>query len=244
MSTRPLVRAERVKRTVWRVLRNKMVAGLIILMPIVITLKAFWWLFSYLDGLTKPLTVKALGWPVPGVGFLTTVVVVLLTGILFSAGPLRRVLDQLEDLLEVFPIVGTIYGTLKKVLEGFGGPQSRQAFKRFVVARLPGRTTPGFLTGTFTLDQPDGTSRPMCSVYIPTNHLYVGDVVLLPPEDVFETDLSVEAGVSIILSAGASVPPRIGPHQGGREIVATRFEPEAGRAGEPATSSSGTRPDA
>src|SRR6185436_16368270 len=129
-------------------------------------------------------------------------------------------------------------------LEGFGGPQSRQAFKRFVVARLPGRTTPGFLTGTFTLDQPDGSSRPMCSVYIPTYDLYVGDVVLLPPEDVFETDLSVEEGVSIILSAGASVPPRIGAHQGGREIVATRFEPEAGRTSEPATSSSGTRPDA
>ena len=44
-------------------------------------------------------------------------------------------------------------------------------------------------------------------MYVPTNHLYVGDVVVLPRADVIETDLSVEAGVSLILSAGASVPP-------------------------------------
>ena len=46
----------------------------------------------------------------------------------------------------------------------------------------------------------------MCTVYVPTNHLYVGDVVVLPVTDVIETDLSVEDGVSLMLSAGASVP--------------------------------------
>ena len=41
---------------------------------------------------------------------------------------------------------------------------------------------------------------------MPTNHLYVGDVVVLPVSDVIETDLSVEDGMSLMLSAGASVP--------------------------------------
>jgi uncharacterized membrane protein len=44
---------------------------------------------------------------------------------------------------------------------------------------------------------------------VPTNHLYVGDVVVLPVEDVIETDLSLEDGVSLVLSAGASVPPSL-----------------------------------
>ena len=43
-------------------------------------------------------------------------------------------------------------------------------------------------------------------MYVPTNHLYVGDVVVVPEADVIDTDLSVEDGVSLILSVGASVP--------------------------------------
>ena len=100
----------------------------------------------------------------------------------------------------------SVYGTIKKVLEGFGSPKSRAAFRLFVLARLPGRTTPGFLTGAFTLRRADGSTASYCTVYVPTNHLYVGDVVVLPSSDVIETDLSVEDGISVILSAGAAVP--------------------------------------
>ena len=99
-----------------------------------------------------------------------------------------------------------VYGISKKVLSGIGGPGSEHAFQRFVFARLPGRTTPGFLTGTFTLRFADGREHEVCTVYVPTNHLYVGDVVVLPVEDVMETDLTVQDGISLMLSAGASVP--------------------------------------
>ena len=62
------------------------------------------------------------------------------------------------------------------------------------------------MTGSFKLKLRDGVSHDVLTVYVPTNHLYVGDVVVLPVEDVVETDLSVEDGVSLLLSAGASVP--------------------------------------
>ena len=84
-----------------------------------------------------------------------------------------------------------------------------------MLACLPGRTTSGFLTGTFTLTRGDGTSERLCTVYVPTNHLYVGDVVVLPEHDVLLTDLSVEDGVSLILSAGASVPTTVGEQRRG-----------------------------
>jgi len=192
-----------------RLLRNKFVAGLIILIPIVITVKALLWLFTYVDGLAQPLALKMVGRPIPGLGFLITVAIVFLAGFLFSTGPLRRVLEGLEKMLDDVPLVGTVYGTTKKVLSGFGDPDSQNAFQRFVFAQLPGRTTPGFLTGTFTLTRRDGSTFTLCTVYVPTNHLYVGDVVVLPAEDVIETDLSIEDGVSIILSAGASVPDNV-----------------------------------
>jgi uncharacterized membrane protein len=189
-----------------RILRNKFVAGLLILIPIVLTAKALWWLFASLDGLAEPLAFAVVGRRLPGLGFALTLAVIFSTGVLFSAGPLRKLLQGLEDLLDMVPLAGTVYGTTKKVLAGFGSQGTEAAFQRFVLARLPGRTTPGFLTGTFALRQDDGSERRLHTVYVPTNHLYVGDIVVLPAEDIVETDLSVEDGVSLILSAGSSAP--------------------------------------
>jgi len=194
-----------------RILRNKLVAGLLILVPIILTTKALVWLFLYLDSLAAPVASAIFGRSVPGIGFVTTVAVIFLTGALFSAGPLRSLLEGLETMLDAVPVVGAVYGTTKKVLSGFGGAGggSDVAFQRFVLARLPGRTTPGFLMGSFDLEKRDGTRTRLLTVYVPTNHLYIGDVVVLPEKDVLETTLSVEDGVSMILSAGAAVPPTI-----------------------------------
>jgi len=189
-----------------RILRNHFVAGLFVLVPIVLTAEALQWLFISVDRLARPLAEVLVGRPIPGLGFLLTLAIVFLTGLFFSRGPLRRLLEGLEGLVASVPLVGTVYGTTKKVLAGFGGPEPGSAFRAFVFARLRGRTTPGFLMSRFTLRQGDGVATPLCAVYVPTNHLYVGDVVVLPPEDVLETDLSVEDGVSLILSAGASMP--------------------------------------
>ena len=201
--------------SLFRILRNQFVAGLIILVPIVITIQALWWTFRFLDEFARPYATALIEREIPGIGVISMFLVVLLIGLLFSGGPLRRLLDSFEDVIEYIPLVGVLYVTIKKVFEGFGNLRSSEAFKRFVLARLPGRTTPGFLTGTFTLTRADGTDQALCTVYIPTNHLYVGDVVVLPVEDVIETDLSIEDGISIILSGGASVPGNVGQTNAG-----------------------------
>lgn len=193
-------------RSLSRTIRNKFIAGLVIVIPIVLTVKALWWLFTYIDGLAAPLALQMVGRPIPGIGFVITLGVVMLAGLLFSSGPLQQLLHGLEELVDSIPVVGSVYGTTKKVLSGFGKPEAQGAFKRFVFAQLPGRTTPGFVTSTFRFTRADNTTHALCAVYIPTNHLYVGDVVVLPIEDVIDTDLSVEEGVSILLSAGASMP--------------------------------------
>lgn len=192
-----------------RILRNKFIAGLIILIPIVITAKTLWWLFRYVDGLARPLTQTLAGREIHGAGFALTVTVVLVTGLLFSAGPLRRLLDGLVEVLESVPMVGTVYGTIRKVLAGFGSPESRQAFQRFVLVRRGPSLSPAFLTGSVTLERKDGTVQSLQTVYVPTNHLYLGSILVLPAEDVIPTDISVEDGVSLVLSAGASIPSRV-----------------------------------
>ncbi len=189
-----------------RTIRKLFLGGLVVTVPVVLTVKALVWLFRFVDGLAQPLAELVVGREVPGLGFVMTVGIVLLSGFLFSFGLLKRLLDSIEQVLEAVPVVGLVYGTSKKVLSGIGGPGSEHAFKHFVLARLPGRTTPGFLTGSFKLRFKDGIEHEVCTVYVPTNHLYVGDVVVLPIEDVIETDLSVEEGIGLMLSAGTSVP--------------------------------------
>lgn len=201
-------------RGFFRHARNKFVAGLLIVIPIVITVQALWWLFHFVDGMAQPLAMRIVGREIPGIGFALTIAILFLTGLLFATGPLRRLLDGLEEVVEHIPLVGVVYTTIKKVFEGFGSMRQSDAFKRFVLAQLRGRTTPGFLTGSFELQRADGTLTTLCTVYIPTNHLYVGDVVVLEAEHVIETDLTVEDGISLILSAGAALPARI------REIAA------------------------
>jgi uncharacterized membrane protein len=189
-----------------RLLRNHFLAGLVVLIPIVLTVKALTWLFSFLDEFSRPWVERIFDRPIAGVGVVLTIAVVFLAGFVFSLGPLKRMLESIDDVVDAVPLVGSVYGTTKKVLSGFGSSGGERAFQRFVLARLPGRTTPGFVMRTFTLAMKDGQSFEVATVYVPTNHLYVGDVVVLPVEDVIETDMSVEDGVSLILSAGASAP--------------------------------------
>ena len=77
---------------VLRVLRNRFFAGLMILIPIVITTKVLWWLFAYVDQHARPLLQALFGRDIPGAGFAITVAIVLATGILFSVRPLSRLL--------------------------------------------------------------------------------------------------------------------------------------------------------
>jgi uncharacterized membrane protein len=192
-------------RRLARIARNKFVAGLLILVPIVLTVKGLWWLFDYVDGLADPLAAWLLGRHLAGVGFVTTLAVIFVTGVLFSAGPLSRLLRGLEQLVDMVPVVGTVYGTTKQVLAGFGDGAGG-AFERFVLVHIRDRTVPGFLTKRFDLVGADGTRAPRCVVYVPTNHLYLGDLIVVAPEDIQDTSLSVEEGMGMVLSAGASTP--------------------------------------
>jgi uncharacterized membrane protein len=201
--------------TLLRAIRNKFIAGLVILIPIVITAKALWWLFSYVDEHARPLTKTLAGREIPGIGFAITIAIVLLTGLLFSVGPLRRLLDGLVEVAESVPVVGPVYGTIRKVLSGFGSPQAREAFQRFVLVRRDGAMVPGFLTGSLTLGtRDDAKKKKFSTVYVPTNHLYLGDILFLSPEDVILTDIKVEDGISLILSAGSSAPPLVREREG------------------------------
>jgi uncharacterized membrane protein len=86
-------------------------------------------------------------------------------------------------------------------------PDNQVAFKEFVVLQnREGHYCFGFLTGAVALQRANGTTEPLVAVYVPTNHLYLGDILLARREDIILTRLTVPQGIQIILSGGISIP--------------------------------------
>ena len=121
-------------------------------------------------------------------------------------------MQRAEALLLHIPVFRTVYAPVKQLVAAFS-PDNESGFKRVVLVDQPGRGyVLGFLTREFTLVGA-GTTEALVAVYVPTNHLYLGDVLVCPRDRVRFPDLSVEEGVRIFLTGGTSVPTRL-PERG------------------------------
>ena len=186
-------------------LRKIFLTGLFVLIPIILTGLALWWLFAFLDGLLSPFFSTLAGLDIPGLGFASTLVLILLVGILASNVVGGRILGWWENWITRVPVVGRIYDGVKQTLDAFS-PDHRSAFQEFVLVKQKDadQFLPGFVTGRMTLDE--DPSKELISVYVPTNHLYLGQIFVVRSEDIWRPGLSVGEGVRIVLSAGISFP--------------------------------------
>jgi uncharacterized membrane protein len=137
------------------------------------------------------------------------VVIILLMGIVARNVVGRRVLGWAEIVMLRVPLFGRLYPSVKTLVEAFS-PERRSSFKAVVLVQHPreGGYAFGFVTAELVLDTPTGKIE-MVTTFVPTNNLYLGDVVMVPREDIIPTGLSVEEGIRIILSAGTATPPRL-----------------------------------
>jgi uncharacterized membrane protein len=189
-------------------LRRRLIAGFFVMVPLVISVAALVWIFGIIDGFTAPVSERVLGRMVPGLGILLTLLVVLLAGILATNVIGRRVLARTESWLMRVPVFRTVYAPVKQLVVAFS-PDNEYGFKRVVMVEDPNRgMLMGFLTKEFTVERGTGPES-LVAVYVPTNHLYLGDIVLCPRNRVFFPDLTVEEGIRIFLTGGMSLPARI-----------------------------------
>lgn len=189
-------------------LRRRMIAGFFVMVPLVISVAAVVWIFGIIDGFTAPVSERILGRMIPGLGILITLLVVLAVGILATNVIGRRVLARTESWLMRVPVFRTVYAPVKQLVVAFS-PDNEYGFKRVVMVEDPNRgMLMGFLTKEFVVDRGTGPET-LVAVYVPTNHLYLGDIVLCPRSRVFFPDVSVEEGIRIFLTGGMSLPGRI-----------------------------------
>lgn len=189
-------------------LRRSFVAGFFVTVPLVISVAALVWIFGVIDGFTAPLSTQVLGRQVPGLGLLLTLLVVLAVGGVTTNVIGRRLVARGEGWLMRVPVFRTIYAPVKQLVVAFS-PDNEYGFKQVVMVEDPVRgRMMGFLTKEFTVDRGKGR-EPLVAVYVPTNHLYLGDVAIYPRTSVFFPDVTVEDGIRIFLTGGMSLPDRI-----------------------------------
>ena len=189
-------------------LRRSFIAGFFVTVPLVISVAALVWIFGIIDRFTAPLATRVLGREVPGLGLLITLLVVLLVGVVATNVIGRRVLARAESWLMMIPVFRTIYAPVKQLVVAFS-PDNEYGFKRVVMVEDPVRgLVMGFLTKEFTVDRGNGPEA-LVAVYVPTNHLYLGDIALFPRERAFFPDVTVEEGIRIFLTGGMSLPGQI-----------------------------------
>jgi uncharacterized membrane protein len=159
-------------------LRRSFIAGFFVTVPLFISCAAILWLFRLVDGFVAPV-VPEVSRPRArrarhrdyGAGD-------LLVGAIATNVVGKRLLQRAEWLLLHVPLFRSIYAPVKQLVVAFS-PDNEYGFKRVVLDRGRSRgLLLGFLTQEFTVDRGQGPS--LVAVYVPTNHLYLGDIVICP----------------------------------------------------------------
>ena len=186
-------------------LRRSFLTGLAVTVPLFISVAALVWMFRAVDGVAQPLATNLFGRTVPGLGVVITALFILAAGVVATNVIGRRILQRAEGWLMRVPVFSTVYAPVKQLVAAFS-PDNEAGFKRVVLVEQPERGLAlGFLTREFTIDRGRGVES-MVAVYVPTNHLYLGDVMIYRRDQAYFPDVSVEEGIRIFLTGGMALP--------------------------------------
>jgi uncharacterized membrane protein len=183
-------------------LRRTLVTGFFVTVPLAVSVIALVWTFRWVDRLSRGVSERLFGSSLPGLGIAVGVALLLIVGALARNIMGRRLLAKGEELLMHVPFFSTVYSPVKQLLAAFS-PDNEYGFKHVVLVQDPSRgMVLGFLTKEFDLNKGEA----MAAVYVPTNHLYLGDIVICRRDQLTFPDLTVEQGIRIFLTGGMALP--------------------------------------
>jgi uncharacterized membrane protein len=194
-------------------LRRSFIAGFFVTVPLFISVAALLWLFRLVDGFVGPFYIKYLGREVPGLGIATTALAIVVVGAVATNVVGKRLLQRAESLLLHVPLFRSIYAPVRQLVVAFS-PDNEYGFKRVVLIEDTAKGfVLGFLTREFTIDRGQGPEA-LIAVYVPTNHLYLGDIVICPRDRASYPDITVEQGIRVFLTGGMALAGRIRARRG------------------------------
>ncbi|TSA17440.1 MAG: DUF502 domain-containing protein [Betaproteobacteria bacterium] len=194
-------------------MKKYLITGLLIWIPLVITLWVLKLVVDTLDQtlLLLPYTLRTenwIGFHVPGMGVLLTLLIVILTGAVTANFVGQRLVHWWHEILHRIPVVRSIYSSVKQVSDTLFS-SSGEAFRKALLVQWPreGMWTIAFLTGAPSGDVARHLQGDHVSVYVPTTPNPTGGYfVIVPRKDVIELEMSVDTALTYVISMGVAVP--------------------------------------
>jgi uncharacterized membrane protein len=193
-------------------LRRYLVAGVLVWLPILASI----WVITFIVNLTDrtllllPAEYRPeilVGFPLPGLGIVFALIVLLVTGLLVTNLIGRRLVQYWDGLMRRIPLVRSVHGGVKSFAESvFSGSNS---FRTVVMVEYPrkGIWTIGFVTADDMAEISAKTGVPHSCVYVPTTpNPTSGFIMMVPRADIVELDMSVDAAMKMIITCGVVVP--------------------------------------
>lgn len=183
-----------------RELRTHFIAGILVVVPLAVTIWIFVWLFNWIDGFLQPLITQIFGRPIPGIGFGITLVLIYLIGVIVSNFVGRRLVRYGESILAKIPLAWQLYNGVKQILQSFSEP-GKTGFMQVVLVEFPrkGMRTIGFITN----ESYDKSGERLLNIFIPTApNPTSGFLQIAREEEVIRTNISVEEALRMVVSAG------------------------------------------
>lgn len=189
-------------------LKKSFITGVFVTGPLVISVALLVWFFQKVDGLFSPvidgiLMVALPGTPhIPGTGILAGLLIILGVGLIARNVVGQKVLVALDGFIQKIPLFRYLYTPVKQLTDAFS-PENTASFKEVVLVEYPKEESYalGFRTATVERE-----GQRLSVVFVPTNHLYLGDVLVVPEERVQRLDMPVEQAVRLLVSAGVAAP--------------------------------------
>ena len=194
-------------------LRRYIVAGILVWLPIGVTVFLLRILVGMLDRslLLIPQQYRPeelIGFAIPGLGLLLTLLILLITGVLAANIVGRSMVGFWESLLERIPVVRSVYSAAKNFAE-IVFSDSSQSFKKVLLIEYPrkGLYSLAFQTSSQLGEVQGRTGEDVICVFVPTTpNPTSGLILIVPRKDVIELDMDIDEALKMIISLGVVVP--------------------------------------
>ena len=192
------------KETFWQALRSAFLRGVVVMVPVVITAWVLKMLFTAIDGTLAFVYTKFLRLEIPGLGFMSMIVLILIVGALSRNLFGRTIGKFFERIIMSIPVAKSIYNPMKDLVKTFQAGGKGKSFRQVFLIEYPrdGIFTVGFVTNEIKIER-NGSADDTMSVYIlnppnPTSGVFI----LVPKQKIQVINMSVEEGLKLVLSGG------------------------------------------
>ncbi len=190
-------------------LKKIFTTGVLTILPLAITIYVFYLVYNFLDILVGGMIKSLFNYHVPGIGFVSGLLLIMVIGFIASNIIGKRLIDYGDRVLQRLPLARGIYSSARQIIDAFT-VQGQNAFQKVVLLEYPrkGLYVLGFVTGSSKGEIQEKTHGETINIFIPTTpNPTSGMLILAPRKEVIELQMTVEQGMKVIISGGLVSPP-------------------------------------